>query len=156
MSGRYLEDFAVGEVIDAPGEYAMTEARIIDFATDYDPQSIHLDRAAAEREMFGGLIASGWHSLSATMRLMVGSRLFDAGPIVGVGVDRLRYLAPVRPGDRLRARAEVLELRPSSSHEDRGYAVLRITTTRQDGTPVLTQDWTLLVPRDNRGASSLG
>jgi acyl dehydratase len=81
------------------------------------------------------------------MRLMVGSRLFDAGPIVGVGVDRLRYLQPVRAGDILRARGEVIEVRPSRSHSDRGYVVMRVVTLRQDGVPVLTQDWTLLVPR---------
>ena len=147
MSGRYLEDFATGEVIEAPGEYEMTAQRIAAFAGEFDPQPIHLDPAAAASEVFGGIVASGWHSMSATMRLMVGSRLFEAGPIVGVGVDRLRYLEPVRPADRLRARAEVVELRPSRSHADRGYLVLRVITVRGDGVPVLTQDWTLLVPR---------
>jgi acyl dehydratase len=147
MTGRYLEDFQVGETIEAPDEYLMTPERIHSFAADYDPQPIHLDPQAAAHEMFGGIVASGWHSLSATMRLMVGSRLFEAGPIVGVGVDRLRYLQPVRAGDVLRARGEVIELRPSATHPERGYVVLRVTTTRQDGVAVLTQDWTLLVPR---------
>jgi acyl dehydratase len=64
-----------------------------------------------------------------------------------VGVDNLRYLQPVRAGDRLTAQAEVLSVRPSSSHPARGYLALRVTTTRQDGVPVLTQDWTVLVPR---------
>lgn len=147
MSGRYLEDFSVGETIEAPADYEMTAQRITDFAGEFDPQPIHLDPAAAAADVFGGIVASGWHTLSATMRLMVGSRLFEAGPIVGVGVDRLRYLEPVRAGDRLRARAEVVELRPSASRADRGYLILRVTTLRQDGGPVLTQDWTLLVPR---------
>lgn len=97
--------------------------------------------------MFGGIVASGWHSLSATMRLVVRSQIFGGGPVVGVGIDRLRFLQPVRADDRLRAEAEVLEVRPSRSKSDRGYLVMRITTTRQDGEPVLTQDWTLLVPR---------
>jgi acyl dehydratase len=147
VSGRYLEDFQVGEAIAAPDAYQMTPERITAFASEYDPQGIHLDPGVAAREMFGGIVASGWHSLSATMRLMVGSRLFDAGPIVGVGVDRLRYLQPVRAGDILRARGEVIEVRPSRSHSDRGYVVMRVVTLRQDGVPVLTQDWTLLVPR---------
>lgn len=147
MSGRFLEDFTLGEVIEAPGEYEMTAQRIAAFASEYDPQGIHLDPNVAAREMFGGIVASGWHSLSATMGLMVGSRLFDAGPIVGVGVDRLRYLQPVRAGDVLRARAEVLEVRFSRSHSDRGYVVVRVVTLRQADEPVLTQDWTLLVPR---------
>ena len=151
VSGRFWEDFRVGEVIQAPDEYEMTPERIHAYASDYDPQPIHLDPEAAAREMFGGIIASGWHSLSATMRLMVGAMLFDGAPMVGVGIDNLRYLKPVRPRDRLRARAEVLERRHSRSQSDRGYLVLRITTTRQGDEPVLTQDWTLLVPRRPAG-----
>lgn len=147
MTGRFLEDFTVGEVIDSPETYEITPERLRAYASEFDPQPIHLDPQVAEREMFGGIIASGWHSLSVTMRLMVRSRLFDAGPIVGVGVDRLRYLKPVHAGDVLRARGEVLELRPSRSHADRGYVILRVTTVRQGDEPVLTQDWTLLVPR---------
>ena len=147
MSGRYLDDFTVGEVIESAEEYEMTPERIHDFATEYDPQPIHLDPAGAAREMFGGVIASGWHSLSATMRLMVRSNIFDGAPVVGVSVDNLRYLQPVRAGDRLRARAEVLEVRPSKSKPRVGYLVLRVTTTRGDGEAVLTQEWTVLVPR---------
>lgn len=147
VSDRYLEDFVVGEVIESHEEYEMTAARIASFASEYDPQPIHLDAAAAADSIFGGIIASGWHSLSATMRLMVRSNIFDGAPVVGVGVDNLRYLKPVRAGDRLQARAEVLETRPSGSTTARGYLVLRVVTTRRDGEPVLTQDWTVLVPR---------
>src|SRR4051794_3765494 len=125
----------------------MTPERIAAFASEYDPQPIHLDAAAAHESMFGGIIASGWHSLSATMRLMVRSNIFDGAPVVGVGVDNLRYLKPVRAGDRLRARAEVLETRPSCSTPNRGYLVLRVVTTRANEGPVLTQEWTVLVPR---------
>ena len=100
--------------------------------------------------MFGGIVASGWHSLSVTMRLIVRSNIFGGAPVVGVGVDNLRYLQPVRSGDRLTARAEVIGTRPSSRHPDRGYLTLRVTTTRQDGEAVLTQDWTVLVPRGPR------
>lgn len=147
MSGRRLEDFSVGQRFESAGEYEMTPERMEAYAAEYDPQPIHLDPEAAAREMFGGIVASGWHGLSATMRLMVESDLFAGGPVVGVGIDRLRFLQPIRAGDRLRAEAEVLEVRPSRSHADRGYLVLRITTRRSDDTPVLTQDWTLLVPR---------
>lgn len=147
MTGRYLEDFVVGDVVDSPETYEMTPERINAFASEYDPQAIHLDPVVAGGGMYGGIIASGWHSLSVTMRLMVRSPLFAAGPIVGVGVDRLRYLQAVRPGDQLRARAEVTETRPSRSSPGRGYLVLRITTLRQDDEPVLTQEWTVLVPR---------
>lgn len=153
MSGRRLEDFIVGQRFEPGTEYEITPERIEAYAAEYDPQPIHLDPAVAATEMFGGLVASGWHGLSATMRLMVESDLFAGGPVVGVGIDRLRFLQPIRAGDRLRAEAEVLEVRPSRTHTDRGYLVLRITTRRADGTPVLTQDWTLLVPRrtENEG-----
>jgi acyl dehydratase len=147
VSGKYLDDFAVGEVIESAEEYEMTPERIRDFATEYDPQPIHLDPDSAGKEIFGGIIASGWHSLSATMRLMVRSNIFDGAPVVGVGIEQLRYLKPVRAGDRLRASATVLEIRPSRSTPERGYLVLRVVTTREGGEPVLTQDWTVLVPR---------
>ena len=146
MSGRYLDDFEPGEVIDSAEEYEMTPERISAFATEFDPQPIHLDPEMARESLFGGIIASGWHSLSVTMRLMVRSNIFEGAPVVGVGIQNLRYLKPVRPGDRLRARAEVLETRPSSSQPDRGYLVLRVVTLR-DEEQVLTQDWTVLVPR---------
>lgn len=147
MAGRYLEEFAVGQVFASGEEYEITPERLTAYASEFDPQPIHLDPQVAEREMFGGIVASGWHSLSVTMWLVVRSQIFGGGPVVGVGIDRLRFLQPVRAGDRLRAEAEVLEIRPSRSKGDRGYLVMRITTRRQDGTPVLTQDWTLLVPR---------
>jgi len=146
MTGRYLEDFVAGDVIASGEEYEITPELIRAFAMEYDPQPIHLDPAAAEVSMFGGIIASGWHSLSVTMRLIVRSNIFGGAPVVGVGVDNLRYLQPVRAGDRLTARAEVLGTKPSARHPERGYLMLRITTTRQDGAPVLTQDWTVLVP----------
>ena len=145
MSGRYLDDFEPGEVIDSAEEYEMTPERISAFATEFDPQPIHLDPEMARESLFGGIIASGWHSLSVTMRLMVRSNIFEGAPVVGVGIQNLRYLKPVRAGDRLRARAEVLETRPSSSQPDRGYLVLRVVTLR-DEEQVLTQDWTVLVP----------
>ena len=147
MTGRYLEDFKIGEVVVSPDSYEITPERLAAYAAEYDPQAIHLDPAVADRGMFGGIVASGWHALSVTMRLMVLSELFDGGPVVGVAIDRLRFLRPVRAGDLLRARVEVLEVRPSRSRADRGYLVLRITTLRQNDEPVLTQDWTRLVPR---------
>ena len=146
MSGRYLEDFEVGQVVDSTEEYEMTPERIEAFATEFDPQPIHLDPEVAQASIFGGIIASGWHSLSVTMRLMVRSNIFNGAPVVGVGIQNLRYLKPVHAGDILRARAEVLETRPSSSQPDRGYLVLRVDTLR-NGEEVLTQEWTVLVPR---------
>jgi acyl dehydratase len=150
VSGRYLEDFTVGEVIPARETYEMTPERVHDFAEEYDPQPIHLDPAAAAESMFGGIIASGWHSLTATMRLIVRSNIFDGAPVVGVGIDNLRYLKPVYPTDVLSAEAEVLEARPSATRPDRGYLRLQIRTYRANGEQVLTQDWTVLAPRRDR------
>lgn len=147
MSGRYFEDFIIGEVIVAPEAYEITPARLHEFAAEYDPQPMHLDLGAAERSIFGRLVASGWHTLSVTMRLMVGSPLFESGEVVGVGIDKLRWLRPVGPGEILRARAEVVEARPSASHADRGYLVLRVTTLTAEDTAVASQEWTVLVPR---------
>lgn len=146
MSARFLEDFAPGQVIASTEWYDITPENIHAFASEFDPQPIHLDPVAAGQSMFGGIIASGWHSLSVTMRLIVRADLFGGAPVVGVGVDNLRYIRPVRAGDRLTAQAEVLSVRPSTSHPDRGYLTLRVTTIREDGLNVLTQDWTVLVP----------
>lgn len=156
MSGTHLEDFTVGEVVDSTEQYEMTAARIASYASEFDPQPIHLDPDGAAREMFGGVIASGWHTLSATMRLMVRANLFAGAPVIGVGVDKLRYLKPVRAGDRLTARAEVLEIRPSRTRQERGYLILRVTTLRDDGEPVITQEWTVLVPRRATEAAASG
>ena len=147
MSGRFFEDFVVGEVIESPEMYEITAERLHTYAAEFDPQPMHLEPEAAERSVFGRLVASGWHTLSVTMRLMVGSPLFESGAVVGVGIDRLRWLRPVGPGDVLRARAEVLETRLSESHADRGYLVLRVTTLTADDQPVVSQQWTVLVPR---------
>jgi acyl dehydratase len=143
---KTIEDLRVGERIVAPGEYDVTPENIRAFAEAYDPQPIHLDIGAARDGMFGGIVASGWHTLSATMRLMVDARPFGDTPLVGVQIDALHFLRPVRPGDQLSAEAEVLDLRVSSSRPDRGFARLRITTRDQDGSIVLTQDWTMLLP----------
>ena len=146
VSGRYMEDFAIGEVIESPEDYEITPDRLHEYAAEFDPQPIHLDQAAAERSFFREMTASGWHTLSVTMRLMVRSPLFTSGEVIGVGVDNLRWLLPVRPGDRLRARAEVLETRPSNSRPGRGFMNLRVTTLRGDEA-VASQDWMVMVPR---------
>ena len=147
MSRRYLEDFAVGQQFSATDEYEMRLEEMTAFAGTYDPQPIHLDPVLAAGEMFAGLVASGWHTLAATTRLVLSARPLGDTPLVGVAIDRLRFLAPVRAGDVLTADATVLDVRQSRSHPERGYLVLRVVTSRRSGAqPVLTQDWTLLVP----------
>lgn len=145
---RYLEGFAVGQRFGPAGEFVMDLEEMTTYARRFDPQTIHTDADAASGELYGGLIASGWMTLGVTTRLMVQTRVLGSTPVVGVAIDNLRFLQPVHAGDVLSAEAEVLEVRPSKSKPDRGYLVLRVVTRRRsDGKPVLTQDWTLLMPR---------
>jgi acyl dehydratase len=157
VSGQFYEDFEVGEVIESPEAYEITPERLHAFAAEFDPQPMHLTDEGARASFFGEMTASGWHTLSVTMRLMVRSPLFESGRVVGVGVEKLRWLRPVRPGDTLRARAEITGKRFSNSRPDQGYLNLR-TTTYLDGQPdiiVATQEQTVLVPRrDSHEAST--
>ncbi len=116
---RYFEDFAEGQVHEL-GEVTVSEAEILDFARRFDPQPFHVDREAAKRSIFGGLIASGWHTGSIYMGLLVRGLLLDSASLGSAGVDELRWLKPVRPGDTLRARMTVTSLRPSERHPERG------------------------------------
>ncbi len=143
---RYLEDFSTGDRLPVPGSYEMTPERVREFAAAYDPQPIHLDEAAARREFFGRLVASGWHGLSATARLMVEARPLGDISLIGASIDNLKFLAPILSGDVLSVEAEVLDTRASRSRPERGFLRLRLVTRRSEGTPLLTQDWTLLVP----------
>jgi acyl dehydratase len=145
---RYLEDFTVGQRFSPAGEYTMQLDEMVSYARQFDPQTIHTDEAAARDELYGGLIASGWMTLGVTTRLMVQGDVLGGTPVVGVAIDNLRFLQPVYAGDVLMVEAEVLEVRQSKSKPDRGYVVMRVVTRRRnDGKPVLTQDWTLLMPR---------
>ena len=112
---RYFEDFVVGEVTPL-GSHTVTEPEILAYARKYDPQPFHTDPEAARQSIFGGLIASGWHTCAILMRLSVEAhRRMDAAGIGSPGVDSCRWLKPVRPGDTLTARTEVLEAWPSRS-----------------------------------------
>jgi acyl dehydratase len=135
MSEWYLEDFAVGQTFSY-GRLRIEEERIKCFAAEFDPQPFHLDAAAAEHTIFHGLAASGWHTAAVTMRLLVESEFRPAGGIVGAGFDEIRWPRPVRPGDELRIRSEVVEVQLSKSHLDRGFIKLRITTLNQHGETV--------------------
>src|SRR5437879_11214038 len=119
MTGRYLEDFAVGQTFGS-GRLRVEKERIKTFAAEFDPQPFHLDEEAARGSIFRGLAASGWYTAALTMRLLVESGLNPDGGIVGVGVDELRWPRPVRPGDELRVKSEVIEVRPSQSRPDQG------------------------------------
>ena len=108
------------------------------FATAYDPQSFHIDRDAAAQSMFGGLIASGWHTASLMMRLLAQGFLSPASSLGSPGIDELRWLLPVRPGDRLSGRVTVLSAQPSRSKPDRGIVITLVEMRNQAGETVLS------------------
>lgn len=137
MVKLYLEDLHVGDRFES-ATFDVTERGIVDFATDFDPQPFHLDPDAAKQSVFRGLVASGWHTAAASMRLFVTGGLRLAGGSVGLGVDELRWPQPVRPGDRLKVQTEIIEVRPSRSKPDRGIIRIRNVTTNQEGEVVQT------------------
>jgi acyl dehydratase len=136
MKTFYLEDFSPGDRFESPG-ITMTEGAIIDFALHFDSQPIHMDSEAAKESIYGGLIASGIHTVAVTFRSLLMTGLL-ANNLGSPGFDELRWLRPVRPGDTLRAVAEVMEVRPSSSRTDRGTVRFKCTTLNQRGEPVQT------------------
>ncbi len=146
MTGRYLEDFAVGQTFGS-GRLRLTEGRIKSFAGEFDPQPFHLDEEAARGTIFRGLAASGWHTAAVTMRLLVESELKPVCGVIGAGFEELRWPRPVRPGDELRVESEVLDVRPSQSRPDQGLIKVRTTTLNQDGQVVQVFTGNLLVPR---------
>jgi acyl dehydratase len=116
---RYLEDFTPGEVIEL-GSKTVSEEEILTFAREFDPQPFHVDPERARDSIYGGIIASGWHTIAIFMRLAVDGFFNDTISMGSPGVNEVRWLRPVRPGDTLRARLTMIELTPSRSHPDRG------------------------------------
>ncbi|HUB95000.1 MAG TPA: MaoC family dehydratase [Stellaceae bacterium] len=137
MARHYFEDFRPGETIEL-GSRAVTEAEIIAFARDFDPQYFHTDPEAARRSIWGGLVASGWHTTALFMRLLVDGHLTSVESIASPGVDEIRWLKPVRPGDRLSGRLTILEATPSKSGKPRGTLLQRGELHNQNGELVMT------------------
>jgi acyl dehydratase len=142
----YFEDLAVGQRFGT-GAVTVELEELKAFAAEFDPQPFHLDEGAARESLFGGLVASGWHTAALTMRLLVGGELRVVGGLIGLGVEELSWPRPVRPGDVLRVESEVLGLRPSNSKPDRGIVRVRNTTLNGEGQPVMVQVVTMVVPR---------
>jgi len=134
---KYLEDFKEGEVTTV-GNYRVTEEEVLTFARAYDPQPIHTDKAFAEASAFGGLIASGWHTCAIAMRLLVDNFLDGVAAIASPGVDEIRWKKPVRPGDTLRMRWTILEVRKSRSKPDRGVLRAQSEILNQDDEVVMS------------------
>ena len=142
---EWFDDLVLGMRFKSP-EKRVTREDIKRFASEFDPQAYHLDEAAAERSVFGGLAASGWHTAAVAMRLAVETRPFGPHPLLGLGVDELRWLAPVRPDDVLHLEGEVVELTPSRS-KPQGIARVKWTAFNQRGEPVYTFTPIAIVPR---------
>lgn len=137
MPEHYFEDFEAGKLYEL-GSRTVTEEEIVAFAREFDPQPFHVDPEAAAQSVFGGLIASGWHTNAMWMRLYADSMLARAASMGSPGVEELRWLAPVRPGDTLRATLTVLEATPSERRPDRGTIRSRGEMINQDGVTVMS------------------
>jgi len=133
---EWFDDLKVGMRFKG-GEVTVSKDDIIRFAREYDPQPFHLDEEAARKTVLKGLAASGWHTAAIAMRLAAECRPFGPHPLLGAGVDDLRWLKPVRPGDTLRLEGEVVELAPSRS-KPQGVARVRWTLYDQHGEAVYT------------------
>lgn len=137
VENRYFEDYIAGSVHEF-GPITIEEAEIIEFARRYDPQVFHIDPEAAKNTMYGGLIASGWHTAGLMMRLLVDHYLSHVASLGSPGVDELRWLRPVRPGDELWVRVSVLETRRSNSRPDRGIVRSFVEVINQEREVVMT------------------
>lgn len=133
---RYFEDFEPGQELPF-GPHTVTRAEIVAFAAEFDPQPFHLDEAAAADTLLGGLAASGWHTCALLMRMMYDGWIAESACIGSPGVDSLKWVQPVRPGDVLSGRSIVVETRASRSRPDRGFVLFRHEVDNARDEPVM-------------------
>lgn len=138
VDDRYFEDYVPGVSVRLGSEQVSEEEEVLRFAREFDPQLIHTDPEAAEDGPFGGLIASGWHTTALMMRVFATSFLNEAACLASPGVDELRWLRPVRPGDVLTVQFTILDARLSRSKPDRGIVRTQIEMFNQREEPVLS------------------
>lgn len=143
---RFFEDYLAGHVYEL-GTITVSEPEIIDFATRYDPQHFHVDPVKAAASEFGGIIASGWHTISLTMRLFVDHYLSHAASLASPGVDEVRWPHPFRPGDTVSIRVTTLETRLSRSKPDRGIVRARVEAINQENELVLSMNTVSILGR---------
>ena len=137
MSDLFFDDFEIGQSFRTRGA-TLSEAQILDFAFQYDPQPFHLDLQAARESPYGGLIASGFQTLLVAFRVFYQEKIINACSIGSPGMESVRWLMPVRPGDTLTVRAEVLDKRPSKSKPDRGVLKMHYEVMNQVEETVMT------------------
>ena len=135
----FWEDFPVGSVREF-GHMPVTREAVLAFAREFDPQPFHLDDAAAEASLFGRLSASGWHTCAMAMRMMCDAYLLDAASLGSPGIEKLRWLKPVHPGDVLSVRLQVIESRLLASRPGVGLALFEWRVSNQRAEPVLTME----------------
>ena len=154
MSDRYYEDFEIGQRFISGG-MTMTEAGIIEFARQWDPQPFHTDIEFAKKWTFGGLIASGMHTMAVTLKLWLEQGIFRACSLGSPGIGEVQFARPVRPGDTLRVVTDIVELRTSASRPDRGIARIRQVTINQRGEHVMEQETVVFLKRRQVQAANL-
>ena len=153
MSKLFFENFAKGDVTEY-GPRTVTRDEIVAFAAEFDPQPIHLDEEAARASMLGGLSASGWHMCAIAMRMIADGFLLNSSSMGAPGVDEVRWLTPLRPGDRITLRAIVLDTRVSRSRPELGFVTFRFELVNQHGTTVMTMSASLMLGRRAAGEAA--
>ncbi len=146
MPDIYFEDFAAGQEYDL-GSRTLDQSAIVEFASEFDPQPFHIDEAAAAQSIYGGLIASGWHTCGVYMRLLCDGVLHRVASMGSPGVDELRWLGPVRPGDTLSGKLRIEAVRASKSKPDRGIVMTAGEMRNQYGDLVLTLKSAMMIRR---------
>lgn len=146
MTDRYFDDFQIGERFTSGG-MTITEAAIIDFARQWDPQPFHIDAEFSRHWTFNGLIASGLHTMCLTLRLWLDLGVFRACSLGSPGLGEVKFPRPVRPGDTLHVVTDIIDLRASTSRPDRGIARIRQVTVNQEGAAVLEQETMVFLKR---------
>lgn len=143
---RFWEDYEIGAVYDI-GSKLMTRDDIVDFASKFDPQPFHLDEEAGRKSIFGGLAASGWHTCSAVMRLLVDNYVSRETSLGSPGVDEIRWLKPVLAGDTIKAQVRVVDKKPSRSRPEMGSVFNQYEVHNQHGALVMMMKGVGLIRR---------
>jgi len=147
------EDFKVGEV-STFGPRLVTREEIISFASEFDPQPMHLDEEAAKKSLLKGLSASGWHSCAMMMRMLYDGFISQSSSLGGPGIDEMRWIKPVRPGDQLTCRMTVLDKRDSNSRPQMGFVRFNLEMLNQHNEVVLQASWPAMFGKRDAGAAA--
>jgi acyl dehydratase len=153
MPKLFFEDFAKGDVSEY-GPRSVTREEIVAFAQEFDPQPIHLDDEAGRASMLGGLSASGWHMCGIAMRMIADGFLLDSASMGAPGIDEVRWVTPLRPGDSLTLRTNVIDTRASRSRPEMGFVAFRFDLLNQHGAIAMTMTARLMLGRRPAGQAA--